>query len=116
MGLEVQKRFFGTRDEVLEDIRKHGTWPTTFVSSPSEGRPIHWHTDEVHVYVMEGETRFTDAESGTSTPVGPGDKITVPARCLHAEGAVEDRVVYILALPGPRAPDEFLVERPPQER
>lgn len=49
------------------------------------------------------------------TPVGRGDKVVVPAGTLHAEGAVRDRVVYILALPQPLLPDEFLAMRDPEE-
>jgi len=115
MGLTVQKGFFDGKDQALDDIRQTGTWPTTFVSGLSEGRPVHWHDDDVHVYVMEGETSFLDNESGQRTPVGPGDKVIVPARCLHAEGRVEEQVVYIIGLPGPRTPETFLVERPPEE-
>jgi hypothetical protein len=34
---------------------------------------------------------------------------------FHAEGAVKDRVVYILALPDPLPPDEFLAMHDPDE-
>jgi quercetin dioxygenase-like cupin family protein len=115
MPITIESSFFQNRDEVLEDIRKHGNWPTTFVSGPSEGLPLHWHDDEVHGYVMEGRTSFVDGATGKETLVGPGDKVIVPARCVHAEGAVADRVVYIIALPEPRTPDEFLVQRAPGE-
>ena len=114
MALRVESGF-RTRDDVLEDIRKNGTWPTTFVSGPSEGLPAHWHSEEVHAYVMEGETDFLDVESGERLPAGPGDKIVIPPRTLHAEGVVVDRVVYILALPEPLGPDDFLKQRPPEE-
>ena len=64
---------------------------------------------------MEGETDFLDADSGTRSPVSAGDKVVVPAKTLHAEGAVKDRVVYILALPNPLLPDEFLAMHDPDE-
>jgi len=115
MGLEFYPRFFGSTDQVLDDVKKNGTWPTTFVSGPSDGLAIHWHADEVHAYIMEGSTDFLDAESGLRTPVKSGDKIVVPAKALHAEGPVEDRVVYILALPKPLLPDEFLSMHEPDE-
>lgn len=108
MGIEVYSGFFHALDEVLNDVRKNGTWPTTFVSGPSPGLHAHWHAHDVHAYIMEGETDFLDEESETRTPVSAGDKIVVPARTVHAEGAVKDRVVYLLALPEPLAPDEFL--------
>ena len=115
MALQVYKDFFQSKDEVLEDIVKNDTWPTTFVSGPSEGLPVHWHSEEVHGYVMEGETDFLDVETQERISIGRGDKIVVPARTLHAEGVVRDKVVYILALPMPLAPDDFLVLRPEEE-
>lgn len=111
MGLQIEKAFFESKEQVLEDIGKNNTWPTTFVSGPSEGLPVHWHSEEVHAYIMEGETNFLDVERDERIPVAAGDKVIVPARTLHAEGEVRDRVVYILALPAPLEPDEFLVLR-----
>ena len=113
MSLKVITGFFETIDDVLDDIKHNQTWPTTFVSGPSEGLPVHWHSDEVHAYIMEGETDFFDKASGAKTPVGVGDKVIVPARTLHAEGAVKDRVVYILALPRPLQAEEFLTMHEP---
>jgi len=115
MAVEFYPQFFTNRNEVLDDVKSNGTWPTTFVSGPSDGLHLHWHSEDVHAYIMEGETDFLDAESGKRTTVRTGDKIVVPARTLHAEGAVKDRVIYILALPEAMLPDEFLMMRDPEE-
>lgn len=115
MALQIFTDFFKTTADVLDDIKENGTWPTTFVSGPSEGLPVHWHSDEVHAYIMEGETDFLDEASGQRTSVAAGDKIIVPAKTLHAEGAVKDRVVYILALPQPVPGDEFLTMHDPEK-
>lgn len=114
MGIEVQRGFFRSLDDALEDVRKSGTWPTTFVSGPSEGLHVHWHAHDVHAYIMEGETDFLDGPNGPRMPVRAGDKVVIPARTLHAEGAVKDRVVYLLALPEPLPPDEFLAMHDPE--
>lgn len=115
MGLKFYANFFNTTADVLDDVKLNNTWPTTFVSGPSEGPHEHWHVDEVHAYIMEGETDFLDVETNTRIPVKAGDKIVVPARALHAEGAVKDKVVYILALPRPVLPNEFLAMHDPNE-
>lgn len=65
---------------------------------------------------MNGETDFLDAETNKRTMVSAGDKIIVPMGELHAEGAIKDRVVYILALPEPRLPEDFLAKFMPEER
>lgn len=115
MSVKYYHQFFGSIEQVMDDIKKNGTWPTTYVSGPTDGPPVHWHKDEIHAYIMEGETNFLDQQSGVKTPVNSGDKIVVPARTLHAEGCVKDRVVYILALPQPRLPEEFLVLEEPKD-
>lgn len=115
MGIEIQKRFFAGRRDVLDDLQATGFWPTTFVSGPSPGFEVHWHAHEVHAYVMEGHTSFLDGESGVRHAVGPGDKIVVPSRALHAEGEVSDRVVYLIAAPEALPPDEFLKPFAPED-
>lgn len=108
MTVTVHRKFFNSIGDVLDDIKKNRTWPTTFVSGPSEGLPVHWHTEEVHAYVIEGETDFLDVGTNKRLPVGPGDKVVVPARTLHAEGAVKDKVVYVIGMPTAVPPREFL--------
>jgi gentisate 1,2-dioxygenase len=115
MTLQLFPKFFATPADVLDDVKKNDTWPTTFVSGPSEGLPVHWHSDEVHAYIMEGETDFLDADSGERIPASAGDKVIVPARQLHAEGVVKDRVVFIFGIPKPMLPDEFLKMHDPSD-
>lgn len=115
MPLTIEKGYFDDYTDVMDDLKASKFWPTTFVSGPSPGLEIHWHSEEVHAYVMEGETTFLDEETGVRSAVGPGDKIIVPARTLHAEGEVTDRVVYIIAIPDILPAEEFLKIRPPEE-
>jgi mannose-6-phosphate isomerase-like protein (cupin superfamily) len=115
VGIEIHKRFFESRADVLDDLKATGFWPTTFVSGPSPGREAHWHSHDVHAYVVEGNTSFLDGESGKRHSVGPGDKVVVPMRTLHAEGEVADRVVYVIAAPEALPPEEFLKENAPED-
>ena len=115
MGVRVEKGFFHGLADVIGDVKQNGTWPTTYVAGTTTAAEIHWHSEDVNVYVMEGQTDFLDAESGKRHQVMAGDKITVPARTLHAEGAVEGRIVYIIAVPEALAPGDFLKMRPAEE-
>ncbi len=115
MALEVLKGFFEKRGEVLDDLKASGYWPTTFVSGPSPGIAVHWHDVNVHAYLMEGNTSFLDVESGNRHTVGPGDKIVIPARTLHAEGEIADRVVYIIGLPEACPTDQQLLQLSPDD-
>ncbi len=58
--LVVEKGYFSTRAEVMEDIRDTGYWPTTFISKPSPELPIHYHKQDILGYVIEGETYLLD--------------------------------------------------------
>jgi quercetin dioxygenase-like cupin family protein len=116
VAVYVLKNFFQDRGDILEDLKVSGFWPSTYVSGASPGLPVHWHSHAVHAYVVEGRTTLHDAEKDFVHQVGPGDKIVVEPRTLHAEGEVKDRVVYIIAAPEALPPDEFLKRRPPEER
>jgi hypothetical protein len=115
MGVEIQKRFFENRADVLDDLKATGFWPTTFLSGPSPGREVLWHSHDVRVYVVEGHTSLLDGESGERHSIGPGDKIVVPRRTLHAEGEVTNRVVYIIAAPEALPSEEFLKPHAPAD-
>ena len=52
-----------------------------------------------------------DGDTGKRLNVTQGDKVVIPERALHAEGEVEDRVVYIVAIPEPVMNRDFLVMR-----
>jgi gentisate 1,2-dioxygenase len=116
VGIELKKQFFSNHGQVFDDLKETGFWPTTFISGPSPGLDSHWHSEDVHAYVMEGDTWFAD-ETGERHPIGAGDKLVIPARTLHAEGEILDRVVYLIALPKPihATSEEFLRQHPPEE-
>ena len=99
MALDVRKGFFETRADVMRDLADTGFWPTTLVSPETPELPLHWHDVEVHTYVLEGSTYLVDGETGEQVPVAAGDKIVLPPGTVHAEGVVDGRVVYIVALP-----------------
>lgn len=55
-----------------------------------------------------------DGESDERRHVGPGDKIIIRARTLHAEGETTENVTMILALSEPGPFKEFLEQLPPE--
>lgn len=97
MNLTVDKGFFTSKDQVLEDIRKSGFWPTTYISNASPELPLHWHDGDIIGYVMEGETYLLN-ENAERIPLQAGDRLNIPAGALHAEGEVRDKVVYIVTM------------------
>ena len=80
MGIIIEKNFFNGLADALDDIKKTGFWPTTFILPAGYRKHVHWHSYDVNIYVMEGESSFYDDQSGQTHSVTVGDKITVPAK------------------------------------
>lgn len=114
MGIQIEKAYFNGLSEALDDIKAKGLWPTTYATDHATAAEIHWHSEDVHGYVVEGATYFLDGD-GTEHPVAAGDKITIPARTLHAEGAINEAVVLIIGIPEALSPDRFLKMRDPKD-
>ncbi len=95
--MRVEHNFFATKAEVLEDIARQDLWPTTYVSERMGELPLHWHDCDNCGYVLEGSSYVLGA-SGEKIPLGPGDKLIIPAGALHAEGKVTERMVYIVGI------------------
>ena len=112
MAIRILKRFFETTDQVLDDIKRTGFWPTTLIAPASPELPLHWHDCEVHTYVIAGSTWTLDGVTGERVAMEPGDKLVIPAGVLHAEGDTPAPVTYIVALPEPRPFGEFLTLLP----
>ena len=64
MGIQVYRNFFEDMSQVLDDVKKHGFWPTTLVSKASPALDTHWHDSDVHGYVVQGSAWVLDGESG----------------------------------------------------
>ncbi len=95
--MQVLRNYFSSKEEVLEEIKALDLWPTTYVSERMDELPLHWHDVDNHGYVLEGSSYLLD-ENGEQVPIGPGDKLVIPAGALHAEGKVTERMVYIVGI------------------
>jgi hypothetical protein len=96
--MQVVHNFFSSKQEVLADISKLDLWPTTYVSDRMEELPLHYHDIDNCGYVLEGKSYVLN-EQGERVPLGPGDKLIIPAGAIHAEGEVTERMVYIVGIP-----------------
>ena len=113
--MQVIHDFFTTKSEVLRDIDRLDLWPTTYVSERMQELPLHWHDVDNCGYVLSGSSYVID-ENGERIPLGPGDKLVIPAGALHAEGEVTERMVYIVGISEPANLLEKLSMLDPAER
>jgi uncharacterized cupin superfamily protein len=97
LAVVIEKGFFTTKAEAMDDIRASGFWPTTYISDKSPELPLHYHDHDIIGYVMEGETYLLD-EDGDRVPIGPGDRLDIPKGAWHAEGEVTERVIYLVTV------------------
>ena len=98
--MKVIHNFFKTKDEVLDDIKKLDLWPSAYVSDRMDELPPHWHDLDNCGYVMQGSSYVID-EKGDRIPLNTGDKLHIPAGAIHAEGKVEEQMIYIVGLSEP---------------
>lgn len=113
--MKVIHNFHTTKEEVLEDIKKLDLWPTVYVSERMDELPLHWHDVDNCGYVMEGKSYVVN-EQGEKIPLQAGDKLHIPAGAVHAEGEVEERMVYIVGISKPEnLLDALLPLHPPEE-
>jgi gentisate 1,2-dioxygenase len=114
MILVTDKNHFDGLDGALEDIRKRQLFPTTYATEHATAAKLHWHSEDVRVYLIEGSVYFLDG-NGTRHELEPGDLMTVPARTLHAEGEINAPVVMLIGLEEALPAERFLLVRDPEE-
>jgi gentisate 1,2-dioxygenase len=105
------KRFDGLNG-ALEDILAKGLFPTTYATDHATAPELHWHNEEVLVYLVQGKAYFTDAD-GMDHRLEAGGLITVPARTLHAEGNINEPVVMLIGLKEALTADQYLLKHYP---
>jgi len=114
MSLTIIKGHFDGLSGALEDIMEKNLFPTTYATSHATAANFHWHSYDVLAYMVKGKTYFLDADSNEHQ-LEAGDLITVPARTLHAEGAINESVVMLIGLAEALPMDQFLLQRDPDE-
>jgi gentisate 1,2-dioxygenase len=114
MSLIIMKGHFDGLSGALKDIVEKNLFPTTYATDHATAANLHWHSYDVLAYIVKGKTFFLDADSNEH-PLEAGDLITVPARTLHAEGAINESVVMLIGLAEALPMDQFLVQHDPDE-
>ena len=112
MTVQIQKNCFEGLTGALEDVKSRELWPTTYATDHATAADPHWHSEEVHGWVVTGNFHLHDAE-GQRLDMVPGDRFMIPAGTLHAEGEINEAVTLIIGLAEPLPGDRFLLPRDP---
>ena len=114
MSFIIDRSCFDGLKGALADIAARGLFPTTYATDRATAADLHWHTEDVLAYMVQGKTYFLDAE-GQEHRLEAGDSISIPAQVLHAEGEINEPVVMLIGLKEALPMDRFLLPRDPAE-
>ena len=62
MSLIIEKGHFDGLSGALEDIKGKGLFPTTYATDHATAADLHWHSEEVLAYLIQGKMHFLDAD------------------------------------------------------
>ena len=113
MGIEVTQPGIESNQAVEAELRELGLHFLTLDVPPVENTS-HWHSFSSVFYITTGNLQLTDVESGAVLQAGPGSRVSVPAKTLHAEHSTEG---YSILLGVSRDPATFEdpVNLPPED-
>ncbi len=93
----VIKRFFGSKEEAIADIKNEGFWPFAWMDKPGDSFEPHCHANDERLYLVEGSLDFEDVGTHRVFKLEPGDKLILPARTVH-RGRTDVGAKYIVSM------------------
>jgi len=84
MGILVDEHYGASEQEALAELRREGFSAETKDYAPGRTAP-HAHDYEVRLFILDGEFRLTDADSGTVHACPSGARVRVSAGTRHSE-------------------------------
>ena len=113
MGIEITNPGFESAEAVEAEMTGQGLYFLPLDVPPVENT-AHWHDFSSIFYITKGRVRLTDVASGQVVEAGPGSRVVVPEKALHAEKSEEG---YSILLGVSRDPATFEgdVNLPPED-
>lgn len=84
MKIRVHNQYFRESQAALDEISDAGLYPLE-MEVPAVSNSSHWHDFSTCLYILSGELEITDSAAKEQFVAGPGSRVDVPARVLHAE-------------------------------
>jgi mannose-6-phosphate isomerase-like protein (cupin superfamily) len=106
MPVTVERKCFSGMDGAYDQLKARRLWPVMAVHPSMAREAPHWHAQNNHIFVIEGEATFYDEVTGGSFDLSGGDICVIPARTLHSARA-DGRVVLIAAFDQPMSMADF---------
>ncbi|NOZ51040.1 MAG: cupin [Chloroflexi bacterium] len=86
-----------SEDELRMQLRGEGLHPYTWANGPNFSYSPHTHSYTKVLYVVRGSITFHLPESGETLVMGPGDRLELGPRTLHAATAGPEGVFCLEA-------------------
>lgn len=109
MAVSIENSHFTGRDEAISLIEAQGKFARDGAMASGDLEDVHWHKTSLLIYVLEGSFETLDAASGTVLMAGPGDRMSIPARTLHAARCPEP-ATYVVGFESEEAAKSFRPE------
>ena len=106
MPIQIEKNVFEGMGGAYDILKDRELWPVMAVHPKIVPEDAHWHTQNNHIFVVQGDADFCDVESDTWHSLSDGDICYIPRRTLHRIRA-EGKVVFIAAFDQAMSMAEF---------
>ncbi|MEM9622092.1 MAG: hypothetical protein AAF993_10615 [Pseudomonadota bacterium] len=115
MAIQVNEDYFDPytagRQKAHELVSSAGLFARDGAMQSGDLEDVHWHATSLQIYVLQGEFETRDVVAGTTLMAGPGARISIPARTLHAARCPQP-AVYVVGFESETAAAEFRPEPP----
>lgn len=113
MSVEIIHDHITSLQQAYDKITNLGLFARDGAMQSGDLEDVHWHVTSLLIYVLEGEFETRDVVAETTLVAGPGARISIPARTLHAARCPVP-AVYVVAFESAEAAAAFRPE-PPQD-
>ena len=96
MPIQTEQNVFEDMGGVYDTLKERELWPMMAVHTKIVPEDPHWHIQNNHIFIVEGEAEFHDVEADIWHKLSAGDICYIPRRTLHAIRA-DGPVVFIAA-------------------
>jgi len=109
--MEVRSDYFNSEGEAVADAKALGLHTVTVDVHADENEP-HWHNFDAMIYILDGELRVTETETGYLHTCRPRSRLHAIGFTAHSEVTDGYRAVIGFSVPLDQLPDPLNMPLP----